>query len=181
MSDTPPEEQQLRSDRVYSGQLVNLRVDDVRLPTGRETKREVVEHRGAVAMVPLLDDGRVILVRQWRYPVSEALLEIPAGTIEDGEKPPECAERELVEETGYAADTIKRLLSFYTTPGYTTESIDVFLCRDMHPKNASADEDENIQQVIVPWRQALQMATDGRITDGKTIAAILAADRIISQ
>ena len=167
----------INSERVYQGRIVSLRIDDVRLPNGKLTKREVVEHRGAVALVALLPGPKVILVRQWRHAVGEALLEIPAGTLEQGEEPLECARRELAEETGYDPGRIEPLVDFYSSPGFTTERLHVFLARDLRPARASPDEDEFIQLLLVDWNDALAMCHDGRIKDAKTIAGILAADR----
>ena len=115
---TPPRELATASERVFEGRIVSLRIDDVRFPDGRETRREVVEHRSAVAIVPLLPDNRVLLVRQWRHPVGEELVEIPAGLLEPGEQPIECAQRELAEETGYNAGRLEPLASFYSSPGF---------------------------------------------------------------
>lgn len=174
------EETTLRCEQVYSGRVVSLRVDAVRLPDGSETKREVVEHPGAVALVALTDGGEVLLVRQWRYPARSALLEIPAGTLEPGEEPIVCAGRELAEETGYSAGQIRPLLSFWTTPGFTEEKMHVFLATELKPAEAEADADEFIAVVPTPWQDAVAACLDGRIADGKTIAGVLAADRLLN-
>jgi len=169
----------LNSKRIYEGRIVCLRVDDVAMPGGRTAKREVVEHSGAVAMVALLPGPQVILVRQFRYPAAQELLEIPAGTLEENEEPVECARRELMEETGYAAGEMAHLVSFYTTPGFATEKLHVFLATDLSPASAEADEDEEIETSTVGWAEAIAMCLDGRICDAKTIAGILAADRLM--
>ncbi len=167
----------IASERVFEGRVVMLRVDDVRLPNGRETKREVVEHKGAVAIVPLLPGNRVVLIRQWRHAVGEELLEIPAGTLEPGEDPLACAHRELAEETGYEASLLEPIASFYTSPGFTNERLHLFLATGLRPTERAPDEDELIETVPVPWEQAMTMCTDGRIVDGKTLFGLAVAER----
>jgi ADP-ribose pyrophosphatase len=175
--DHEPREAATGSRCLYEGRVVNLRVDTVRLADGKTATREVVEHHGAVAMVALLPGPQVLLVRQWRYAAGEELLEIPAGTLESGEQPLDCARRELIEETGYKAGRLEPLAAFYTTPGFTTELMRVFLATDLTPARAAPDEDERIEVTPVAWDEAVAMCLDGRIRDGKTIAGILAADR----
>jgi ADP-ribose diphosphatase len=170
-----------RSTRVYEGRVVSLRLDEFDLPDGRVLKHEVVEHKGAVAIVALADDSRVLLIRQWRHAVGEWLHEIPAGTLEPGEAPEACARRELIEETGFAADSVAPLVSFYTSPGFTTELLHVFLAQDLTPAHGDQDEDERIEVVPVPWREALAMCRDGRIKDAKTIAGLFSAARVLGR
>ena len=170
----------IASERVYDGRVVGLRVDEVRLPDGTSTKREVVEHRGAVAIVGLLPGPQVVLVRQWRHPVGKALLEIPAGKLEAGEHPLECAHRELMEEAGYRAGTLEPLATFYSSPGFTDELLHAFLATDLQLAGEAADPDEFIQLVPMDWGEAVSMCEDGRIMDAKTILSILAADRRIN-
>jgi ADP-ribose pyrophosphatase len=176
----PLPEVQTRTERVYDGRVVNLRVDEVRLPDGKPARREVVEHRGAVAIVALLPDDRVMLVRQWRHCAGEALTEIPAGTLNDGEEPLVCARRELMEETGHAPGSLEPLVTFYSAPGFTTEKLYLFLARDLTPASAEQDEDEDVEAVRVPWQEALAMCLDGRIRDAKSIAGLLAAERVLN-
>lgn len=166
----------LSSRRIYEGRVVKLRVDEVRLPDGRTSAREIIEHRGAAALVPLLPGREVILVRQWRHAVGKVLLEIPAGLLEPGEAPIDCARRELAEETGYAAGRIEPLTSIYSAPGFATERLHIFLAQDLQPTQAQTDEDEFLEPVTLAWDQALAMCKDGRIEDGKTVVGILAAD-----
>jgi len=168
-------ERTLSTRRIYEGRVLNLRVDEVQLPSGRHSTREVVEHRGAVAAVPLTAEDRVLLVRQWRYAVGECPLEIPAGTLEPGESAEECIDRELAEEVGYRARSIEPLLDMYVSPGYSDELIRLFLATDLIPRNAQADEDEELRVVEVPLAQALEMCHSGELRDGKTIACLLCA------
>jgi ADP-ribose pyrophosphatase len=178
MTADPPEtpaETALSSTRVYDGRVVHLRVDEVRT-AGGVSRREVIEHPGAVAVVAVQPGPQVLLLRQWRYCAGAWLFEIPAGTLEAGEEPAACARRELIEETGYAAARLEPLVAFYSTPGFTTEFMHVFLATDLHPAQADQDEDELIEVAPVAWDEAVAMCLDGRIKDAKTIAGILAAD-----
>ena len=133
------QERTISSERVYEGKIIGVRVDTVELPSGRETKREIVEHSGATAIVAVDSEGDVLLVRQYRKPVEKALLEIPAGGIEAGEDPLDCARRELAEETGFAAGRWDKLGIFYTTPGFCTEEMHVFLATGLEPVEGTAD------------------------------------------
>jgi len=164
----------LHSDLLYQGKILNLRRDVVRLANGRQASREVVEHVDSVAAVPLLDDGRVVLVQQWRYPVERALLEIPAGIIDPGEQPAEAMRRELTEETGYATGRFELVFSVYLAPGYSQELIHIFLAQDLQPAEAAPDDDEIIQVKKVPFEDAVAACRRGELTDAKTVAGLLA-------
>ncbi|NUQ00396.1 MAG: NUDIX hydrolase [Armatimonadetes bacterium] len=167
-------ETRIDGERVYDGQVVKLEVDRVRLPDGRESVREVVRHPGAVMVVPLTDDGRVVMVRQHRYCTGEALLELPAGTLEPGEEPLACAQRELVEETGYQARDWRHLASFYTTPGFTDELIHCYLASGITlGERAGGDEDELIELAMLPLSSAQTLARRGEIRDAKTMVGLL--------
>ena len=166
-------EVRLTSERIFDGRILNLRVDAVALPGGGEATREVVEHRPACVIVPLDGDGDVLLVRQYRHAVGEVLLEAPAGLVEEGELPEECARRELPEETGHAAADIERIGAFWPSPGFCDELMHVFLARGLTPGQPSPDEDENIEVVRYPLERVLKMIESGEIRDGKTIAAVL--------
>ncbi|RMH08015.1 MAG: NUDIX hydrolase, partial [Armatimonadetes bacterium] len=135
-------EELIESHIIYRGRVVTLRIDTVRLPSGRTARREIVEHRGAVAIVPLLNPETVLLIRQYRQAVGEALLEIPAGTLEPDEPPDRCARRELEEETGYAARQLRKLFSQYLAPGYSQEVLHVYLAESLQPTRQHLDEDE---------------------------------------
>ncbi|MEA3459549.1 MAG: NUDIX hydrolase [Chloroflexota bacterium] len=161
------------SRRVYEGRVVSLRVDTVRLDNGRTTEREIVEHRGAVAMVALDEDDNVLLVRQFRKPAERELLEIPAGTLEPGEGPLACAKRELREEVGCRAEHMEEVDTFYTSPGFCTERIHLYLATGLIPAPSPSEEDEAIEVVKVPLAEALATVKSGEIADAKTIIGLL--------
>ena len=166
-------EVRLTSERIFDGRILNLRVDTVALPGGGEATREVAEHRPACVIVPLDDDGDVLLVRQYRHAVGETLLEAPAGQVEEGELPEECARRELQEETGYAAADFRRIGAFWPSPGFCDQLMHAFLARRLTPGRPAPDEDENLEVVKYPLSRVLKMIGSGQIRDGKTIAAVL--------
>lgn len=171
-------EKLLSSKMVFEGRIINLRVDTVTFPNGRTGQREVVEYAGAVAIVPVNEKGELLLVRQYRYAVGKTLLEIPAGKLEPGEDPETSAGRELLEETGCEAQELTKLISFYSTPGFTTEELHLFMATGLTAKEQSLDEDEFIDVVPVPFPQALKMIWTGEICDAKSVAGILAAHNL---
>jgi ADP-ribose pyrophosphatase len=162
---------------IYFGRLINLRVDSVRLPDGMPARREIVEHRDAVAIVAVDEEGRVLLVRQFRLATEQELYEIPAGIMEEGESPEETARRELAEETGQTAGTLRRLTGFYTSPGFCNKYLHIFLATDLHPAPATPDADEDISLSRVPLADALSMIDTGDLRDAKTITGLLLATR----
>jgi len=161
------------SQRVYEGRLINLRVDTVRLENGRLTKREIVEHPGAVAVVALDQDANAILVRQFRKPTEKKLLEIPAGTLEAGEEPIACARRELEEETGYRAERMEQIGGFFSSPGFCTEYIHVYLATGLKKGHSALEDDEAIEIIKIPSSDIPSAIIQGRICDGKSIAGLL--------
>lgn len=167
------------TQRLYEGRVVNLRVDTVRLPNGKPGRREVVEHGGAVAIVPMRDRETVLLVRQWRLPAGKALLEIPAGGIEAGEDAAACATRELAEEIGMVPDRLLPLYACYLAPGYSTEKIHGFLALDLRDAPEDADEDEFVETVPMRLEDALAAIATGEIEDAKTIAGLTLAARLL--
>jgi len=174
-------ETRVGSRRIYAGRVVNLRVDRVRLPGGRETEREVVEHPGAAVIVPL-DQGDVLLVRQFRYAVGTALLELPAGTLEPGEPPLEAARRELLEEVGVEAADWESLAVLFPSPGVMTEVMHLFLASGLTPPRtvppARTDtSDEHLAVERVPLPEAVARVARGEIRDAKSVAGILLAAR----
>jgi ADP-ribose pyrophosphatase len=166
----------LSSRRIYDGRIVHLRVDDVRTPTGFETRREIIEHSGAVALVAIDDEGRVLLVQQYRHAARRTTLEIPAGTLEAHEDPAACAVRELAEETGYSAQHLESIGGFYPSPSYCTEYIHVFVATGLTRGKARPEIDEHIEIESVAWAEALRRIETGAIDDAKSIAALLRVD-----
>ena len=165
-------EKTIKSTRIYKGRRLGLRDDEVELSNGKISHREICEHPGAVAIVPITNDGKIILIRQFRKPIEEAIYEIPAGLINKGEELKDAAARELEEETGYKANKIEFALTVYTSPGYSTEKLHIFIARDLVATKNNPDEDENIEVAITPIETALQMIKNGEIKDGKTIVGI---------
>lgn len=161
------------SRRIFDGRVVHLRVDTVARSDGRSYDIEVVEHGGAVAMVPLDDEGNVYLIRQYRDSVREYLLEVPAGGLEPDEPPTECARRELQEEIGFYPEQLEELGSFYLAPGYSTERITLYVARGLRPARLPGDVDEDISVERLPLRRALELALTGRIKDAKTILGLI--------
>ena len=153
---------------IYRGLKVDLALQQVPLRDGTIAERELVLHRGAVALVPMVDEQRV----------DQTLLEVPAGTIDPGETPDQTAERELLEETGYQAGYIRRIREWYVSPGVMNERMYLYLCEDLRQGPAQHQLDEQLQAVIVPWEEALAMAEDGRIEDAKTLIALMLCDRL---
>ncbi len=161
---------------IYRGRIVQLAVERVLLPNGREVELEIVHHGGAAAVVPVGEDGDVTLVRQYRHAARESwLLEVPAGTLRPGEEPATCAHRELAEEVGLAAGRLEELGSIWTTPGFTDERIWLFLARDLAPAAQALDPAEVLSVVRIPLDEAVERALDGELADGKSVCALLRA------
>ena len=167
------EEKTLSSRLIYEGRAVKLRVDTVKMPSGRETTREIVEHADCVAIVAIDADDNVLLVNQFRKSVEKELLEIPAGGIEPGENPVATVRREMREETGYLPRKVESLGGFYSTPGYCTEYLYLYLATDLVPSPLQAEDTESIKLVSVPLIQIFQLISSGSICDAKSIAGLL--------
>ena len=157
---------------VYQGRIVNLTVDEITTENGFETIREVFHHPGGAAVVPVLPDGSVLLVKQFRYPMKEILLELPAGKIDAGESPETTAARELEEETGYKAGSLTKISEFYSTPGFCDEKIYLYLADDLRPCQAEGDRDEELELVSCSLPELLDMIRTATISDAKTIIGI---------
>ena len=168
-------EQPLSADYKYRGRIINLRVDTALLPNGSSATREVVEHPGGVCVAALTEDGCLLFVRQFRYPYQKVLLELPAGKLDPGEDPLEAGKRELREETGAEAARYESLGELYPSPGYCGEIIHLYAATGLTFGQMSPDEDEFLEQVTVPFEEAVAMAADGRLEDSKSVAAILRA------
>jgi ADP-ribose pyrophosphatase len=160
-------------EQVFDGTLLKVRRDRVRLPDGSEGTREYIRHPGAVAIVPLFDDGRLLLERQFRYPHGREFIEVPAGKVDPGEPHLETAKRELLEETGYAAKEWQRIGVIHTAIAYTDEAIEIFLAQKLEKRERKLDQGEFIDTVIIGFDEAIAMIRDGRITDAKTVTALL--------
>lgn len=164
--------------RIHEGRVVKLREDVVRLPSGREAKREIIEHAGAVCVVAVEDDGRIVMVRQFRKPTETALLEIPAGGLEAGEAPEECARRELAEECNLQAQRWTPLFRAYLAPGYSSELMYGFLAQNLSEAHGEQDEDENVSVERYTLEELLAMIDDARLCDAKSLCGLLAWHRI---
>jgi ADP-ribose pyrophosphatase len=171
------EEKTVSSREIFQGKIVKLRVDTVVLPDSRQSTREVVEHAGAVAIVALDENRNIIMVRQYRKPVEEVLLEIPAGTLEANEDPLVCAQRELQEETGFTAEHWQKILAYYSAPGFCNERLHLYLASGLHPGEGHTDDDEFIEMVRIPLQDAYQLIFTGKIQDGKSIIGLQYACR----
>jgi ADP-ribose pyrophosphatase len=162
----------LTSETVFDGKLIDVRKDTVRLPNGKSTVREIVVHAETIAVVPILDDGRLVLVRQYRKAADRVLLEIPAGGIDEGESREEATRREMVEETGYGVGSLQHLTSFFTSPGFTTEYMHLFEARQLQPGEATEQTDQ-IEVVILSREEAIDCIKTGEIMDAKTILGLM--------
>jgi ADP-ribose pyrophosphatase len=167
------EEKTISSKLIYEGRAVRLRVDTVRIPDGRETTREIVEHGDCVAIIALDDKDNILLVSQFRKPVEKDLLEVPAGGIEPGEKMEDCVRREMREETGFLPKRVERLGGFYSSPGYCTEYLHLFLATDLVPSPLQAEDSESIRLVRVSLSEVPGLINSASICDAKSIAALL--------
>lgn len=174
-------EQLISSQSIFQGKILNVRSDTVLLPSGRQSVREVVEHSAAVVIVPIDANDNVLLVRQYRYPAEQFVLEAPAGGVEDGESPDDCAQRELQEEVGYASRSMRPMGGFWSAPGFSTEFLYAYLAKDLVPSKLSADDDEAIEIIPTPLSNINRLIRLGEIQDAKTIAALLMATNLFQK
>jgi ADP-ribose pyrophosphatase len=174
------EEKVIASQRLHEGRIINLREDTVTLPSGRTGKREVVEHKGAVAILPVRENGKIVLVRQFRHATDEVLLELPAGGLNAGEDPRDCAPRELVEECGLRAGKWTLMFSCFLAPGYSSELIHIFLAEELQDVPAEPEEDENLDIGEYSLDELMQLIDEGKVRDAKTLAGLLAYYRRVS-
>ncbi len=161
------------SKEMYNGKIFKVLQDEIVLPNGKIATRDIVEHRGAAAVVPVDKDGNIIFVRQHRHPASSMILEIPAGKLEINEDPFDCASRELEEEIGYKSDNIQLMFKTYMAVGYSTELIYIYLATNLIKTEQNLDEDEFVEIETYSLSKALTMIKNGEIVDSKTIASIL--------
>ncbi|NTV11964.1 MAG: NUDIX hydrolase [Zoogloea sp.] len=174
------EERCLRSEKVYSGRLLQIYRDIVQLPDGSEGVREYVKHPGAVVIIAVLPDGRLVFERQFRYPLGRNFLELPAGKLDADEPPLDCARRELREETGYEADEWRHLGVMHPCIGYSNERIEIFLAGGLRQVGRSLDDGEFLEVLTLALDEAEEAVLDGRITDGKTVTALFMGRRVLS-
>lgn len=165
----------LKSEILMKGRAFTIRRDHLKTPDGRETKFDIIEHGGSVVIIPVDENGNVLLVRQYRHATGGDLLELPAGTLDGDEDPGVCAAREIREETGMAAGKLTRLGDFYLAPGYSTEFMVVFLATELSHNPLEADADEFLSVESVPIAEAIQMAVRGEMPDAKSLAALFLA------
>ncbi|MER1985502.1 MAG: NUDIX hydrolase [Solibacillus sp.] len=169
------EETTITSQPIFKGRVISLKVDEVTLPNGETAKREIINHPGAVAVIAITDDGKILLVEQYRKALERSIIEIPAGKLEPGEKPEVTARRELEEETGYACGELTYIQTFATSPGFADEVIHLYVARNLTllEEAVALDEDEFVELMAVTVEEAEQMVADGRIYDAKTAFAVL--------
>lgn len=168
------EEKTLRTEQIFKGRVISLQVDEVELPNGKTSKREVVKHPGAVAIIALTEDQRIVMVEQYRKALERTIIEIPAGKLEKGEQPENCAIRELEEETGYSCLKMEWLISFYTSPGFADELVHLYVATGLKQKEnaATTDEDEFVNLREVTLEEALGLMKEQKIYDAKTAYAV---------
>lgn len=165
----------LHSETVYQGRAFNVRRDEICLPDGLSVRLDIVNHVGAVTLVPVDEQNRVWFVRQYRHAAGEVLLELPAGTLEPGEPPLDCAQREIREEIGMAARRMKLIGEYFLAPGYSTEFMHVFLATDLRPDPLPGDADEFLSTEAIPLEVVQRMIENGKIRDAKTLASLMLA------
>lgn len=170
------------SQEIFDGRILHLFDDKVLLPNGQSASREVIRHVGAVCVIPLLSDGRVIVERQFRYPIDQVITEIPAGKLDSADEDPlEAAKRELKEETGYEAERFIHLGVFYPAAAYCDEKIHMYLALDLHEGDQDLDPDEFLTVLTVPLQELVDDVMSGKITDAKTQTAVLKANYLLQQ
>lgn len=168
------EEKTLKSEEIFPGKIISLHLQEVELPNGKTSKREIIKHPGAVAILAVTPENKIIMVEQYRKALERTIVEIPAGKLEKGEEPASCARRELEEETGYVCESLELLTSFFTSPGFADEIVHVYLAKGLTKKEDSAalDEDEFVNLEELTLEEALQYVKEQKIYDAKTIYAV---------
>ncbi len=172
--------EKIDSNKVFQGKAFDVRQDVIRLPNARTTRLDIVEHVGAVTILPLDQDGLIWFVRQYRHPAGMRILELPAGTLEVGEAPLVCAHREIQEEIGMKAAKMEKLGEFFLAPGYSTEFMHIYLATELTPSRLPGDEDEFIEIEKYTSRAVLHLISTGQIQDGKTLAAFFLGRHIFA-
>ncbi|SFJ29247.1 NUDIX hydrolase [Thermoflavimicrobium dichotomicum] len=165
-------EKTIATEMVFKGKIIQVQVDQVKLPNGKVALRELVKHPGAVGIMAITPERKLVLVRQFRKPLEKTIFELPAGKLEEGEDPISCAQRELEEETGYQAETLKHVVSFYTSPGFANEILHLYQAEGLKKGQMKPDQDEFVERVEWSLDECLARIASGDICDAKTIAAI---------
>lgn len=173
-------ETRIASEQKFSGQLIDLYLDQVELPNGQTSSREWIDHPGAVCIIPVMPDKKICLIRQFRYGPGEEFIEIPAGKLDSGEAPLDCAYRELEEETGYRANKLTFLTNIHPAIGFSNEKMWMYLAEDLEKYENKLDQDEFLELLPTPLEKALDLIWSGKITDVKTIIGLLWAKRLLS-
>ena len=173
-------ESKLSSEAIFQGRLLDVRKDEVELPNGKTSTREWINHPGAVCCVPILPDGKIALIRQYRYPVQEEMIELPAGKLDRGEEPEKCAVRELEEEIGYYPGKLTFLTHIHPAIGFANEKMWLYLAEDLEKTDSKLDEDEFLELIPTYLSEAVQMVWDRKISDVKTIIGLLWVQRLVS-
>ncbi|MEL3972420.1 NUDIX hydrolase [Rossellomorea oryzaecorticis] len=168
------EEKTLNSEMIYQGKIIDLQVDEVELPNGKTSKRELIKHPGAVAVIALTPEGKIVMVEQYRKALEKSIIEIPAGKLEPGEEPIITAARELEEETGYGCEELEHLISFYTSPGFADELVHLYIAKNITriEEARELDEDEFVDLLEVTVEEALGLLKEKKIYDAKTAYAV---------
>ena len=168
------EEKTIKTEQIFDGKVLSLRVDDVELPNGKHSKRELIKHPGAVAVIAITDENKIVMVEQYRKALEQSIIEIPAGKLEPGEAPSVTVARELEEETGYVSGKMEHIISFYTSPGFADEIVHLYIATELKKKENSAacDEDEFVEVIEISLEEAQQYIKEQRIYDVKTAYAV---------
>jgi len=177
---TELKESTVSSETVYDGTFLDVRKDIVNLPDGNTSTREWINHPGAACIIPIMSDGKLALIKQYRYPVQSTMIELPAGKLDIGEKPEVCAIRELEEEIGYLADKLTFVTKIHPAIGFANEEMWIFLAENLVKSQKNTDHDEFVELMPTPIEDAIRMVWNGAITDVKTIIGVLWAERLLS-
>lgn len=173
-------ESQLSTEQIYKGSLLDVRRDEITLPNGKTSTREYIKHPGAACIIPVLPDGKIALIKQYRYPVQTEMIELPAGKLDPGEEPEDCARRELEEEIGYSANKLIFVCNIHPAIGFASEKMWIYLAEDLVKTTENTDHDEFLEIMPTSLAEAVKMVWDGKITDVKTIIGLLWAERLLS-
>ncbi len=174
-------ETRLSTEKIYKGSLLDVRRDEVSLPNGKTSMREWINHPGAACIIPVLPDGKIALIKQYRYPVQAEMIELPAGKLDKGETPEECAGRELQEEIGYSAGKLTFVCNIHPAIGFANEKMWIYLAEDLTKTTENTDHDEFVELMPTILEDAVNLVWKGTITDVKTIIGLLWAERLMEK